>query len=172
MKKTILTTLSLLFIIGSLFSQELRHSKGNKALDFTVHKVKPGLAYSFGYTHFLKDNLLFKAKVNYENGSIDDLSTTIWQCMPTAAYSLAVLPPVLYVSAEAGAVIGTEKYSNENFLKKENNIIYGGVYGIETEIYINNNIAFLINTQQIYAFGTTLSPHRWQIGGGIRLVIQ
>lgn len=170
MKYIIIILLSLLTF--NSYSQELRHSQGNKGLDFSYHFVKPGSAFSLGYVHYIKNNLIFKAKGNYEKGTINDLETKIWQFMPSVGYSIQVLPPVVFLSGEVGLLVGQQEYSNVNFIRKESGIIYGGIYGLELEFYVNNNIAFLLNATQIYAKGSDMSPHRFQAGGGIRLIIQ
>lgn len=170
MKYIIIILLSL-FTFNS-FSQELRHSQGNKGLDFSYHFVKPGSAYSLGYVQYLSSSLVLKVKGNYEKGMIGDLETKIWQGLPSIGYSIQVLPPVFFLTGEVGLLVGQQEYSNVNFIRKESGIIYGGFYGLELEFYVNNNIAFILNTQQIYARGSDMSPHRFQVGGGIRLIIQ
>lgn len=170
--KKIFIILFILVAATKIIAQELRHSQGNKGLDFSYHFVKPGSAYSLGYVQYLNSNLVLKIKGNYEKGMIGDLETKIWQGLPSIGYSIQVLPPVFFLTGEVGLLIGQQEYSNVNFIRKESGIIYGGFYGIELEFYVNNNIAFLLNTQQIYARGSDMSPHRFQVGGGIRLIIQ
>lgn len=170
--KNIFIILFVLVVATKINAQELRHSQGNKGLDISYHFVKPGSAYSLGYIQYLNNTLVLKVKGNYEKGVIGDLQTKIWQFLPSIGYSIQVLPPVVFLTGELGLLVGQQEYSNVNFIKKESGIIYGGLYGIELEFYVNNNIAFLLNTQQIYARGSDMSPHRFQVGGGIRLILQ
>lgn len=170
MKKILLIIITL-FIINNVHTQSLRHVEGNVALDATIHITDYAPAYSLVYTHFFKDDVLFKVKLNYEKGIIGTSNYTAYLLSPTVAHTPLKIKSSLFFNFELGGIIGVEQASNPEYVEKFNNLIYGLNGGIEIEYYFINNIALLMNFNELITQNSKFGNARYQVGFGLRLII-
>ena len=171
MKKTLFIIIAL-FIINNAHSQSLRHVEGNVAIDVSIHKTDYAPAYSLVYTRFIKDNVLLKAKFNYEKGIIGRTNYTAYILTPTIAHTPLKVKSSLFFNFEIGGIIGVEQASNPEFVEQYNTIIYGVNGGVEAEYYLINNIALLLNFNELITQNSKFGNARYQIGVGFRIIIK
>ncbi len=172
MSKNTLVLIITLFILNNIQAQKLRHVEGNVAIDVSIHLTDYAPAYSLVYTHFFKDDMLFKVKLNYEKGLIGLSNYTAYLLSPTVAHTPLKIKSSLFLNFELGGIIGVEQASNPEYVEEYNTFLYGVNGGVEAEYYFLNNIAVLLNINELITQNSKFGNARYQIGFGLRLIIK
>ncbi len=94
-----------------------------------------------------------------------------YNLMFSGQYTLLHLRDFIYLNARLGLLAGFESVNNEDLAINESYFVYGVFAGPEVEIFIIDKMALIFDVNQQYNFKSKLGTLHYQIGGGIRLLI-
>jgi hypothetical protein len=167
MKKLLLFTL-LLFALCLGAEAQIRHVKGISAIEVGAFKSKYGQAGTFGYSRYFSRNLYGKLNVMHEIGQDKGYKFSATGLDVTAAYTMFTMREFIFVNAIGGATVSYDQLLGEESLSPSSAIKYGILYGIETEIFISDKFALLLNGNSRYLLVDAFGKVRYYAGAGIK----
>ena len=150
---------------------ELRHIAGFKSIDLDVGLNRFGYQGQLGYTNFLSDRLLLRLSGAIEWGQIG--LTTYQTNLLFAGLNHTIFKnhDKLFVNLGYGVLSGFEISANSYIISNHTTFDYGIYIEANTEYYIINNCAWLVEMRQLLDGGSDFGLFRYYLSTGLRFYI-
>lgn len=154
-------------------SAQVRHAKGIYSAEIAGGLSQYGYYLGAGASYYFTRNLYVSAMFNYEKKELEDSGGVIrkqksyYLDMP-GAFTFYNINDVAYFNIVGGPTAGVYTEENIGETSVPSAFKFGGLLGGEIEVFINSNIALLVNGNVKYLFGQEYGHTRSYIGMGIK----
>jgi hypothetical protein len=182
----------LVFIICTLpvegYSQ--RHLKGLKGLEgqagfmnnLDLFSAQGGGYLTLGYSNYVNSLSYWKLHYDFDKKNYQVLSSPVFSSRQTAglSYFRSILKDRegnIYLNMHGGAFMGYENVNNNSRvvsgmeLKARSKLIYGLSFGLESEVYLYDNLALLFHFRERWLIPSETMKFRWYAGTGVKWII-
>ena len=166
--------LVVILLLGSLYANaQVQHVKGIYAAEALGGMSRYGYYGGFGGSYYFTHNLYLKATVNYEKkekeeaGGITRIQRSYYLDIPMA-YTFYTISNVVYFNVVGGISLGSYNEDDIGTFVVPSAFKYGGLAGAEIEIFLNSDIAVLVNGNVKYLVGDEFGSKRSYYGIGLK----
>lgn len=150
---------------------KLRHIKGMMGIDAVYGWANFGTFYEVGFSNDFSNKLIGRVGINYEEGKIVTSEYKASRLLAECIYTFGDLGEIAYFNIAMGGFGGYELAQNDEMNISENSFIYGLRGGAVVEIFITNRLVLLIQGFQYATIKSKFGSLHYQIGGGLRFLI-
>ncbi len=149
----------------------LRHIEGFRGFDITTGVNQYGKQFSLGYSQFESEKFIARIVLNYEYGKINLTSYNTNYIFIELNHTVFKIKDRVFLNLGYGALAGEENSSNEVLNNKTDNFSYGLLLDANSEIYVLNKLALLIEFKEIWDNGSSFGPFRYYANAGFRFYL-
>jgi len=161
----------LMLALSSLLANaQVRHLKGQKALEVMAGITEYSQVFGGGFSQYLSSKLYLKGALGYENGAISNVDFTSYLIDITANYTVFNINSQVFLNAVFGA---SGIYEETEFLEstfKQEGFSPGIIGGLEIEVFLSDRIILIINGSQRHYFQSELGANRWLVTAGLKYI--
>jgi len=169
MKKIFLPIL-MLALSSLLANAQVRHLKGQKALEVMAGITEYSQVYGGGFSQYFNSKLYLKGVLGYEYGTISNVDFTSYLVDLTVNYTVFSINSKVFFNAVLGASgIYEETETLESTFEQER-FSPGIIGGFEIEVFLSDRIILIINGSQRHYFQSELGSNRWLATAGLKYI--
>ncbi len=175
--KNIIIILTLSFCVHLAKAQDeevhlkLRHIGGINGIDALAGINKYGYQFSLGITQFENERLMGRIILNSEFGKIGLSSYNTSTIAVGLDHTIYKIKDKLFFNLGYGGYAGFETSSNEVLDKKTDTFDYGVYAEVNTEFYVFNRLALVVEFKEMWDNGSLFGQFRYYAHGGFRFYL-
>lgn len=167
MKKILFAILLTAGIVATSQAQII-HIGGIQAIDAGYGKSKFGNYFTGGYIRYFSPQLYGKATLYFEKGTDAGVKYSSAGLDITAAYTVLKVGETIFINAIGGMVLSNDVLAANELLTVPATLKVGAFAGIESELFLSDKFALILNWNQRYVLGQAFGNVRWYGHAAIR----
>ena len=149
---------------------QIRHVKGINSIEADFGITKTGNSYALYYSKYFSDRIHIKAGPEMELGE-SRYKYRVFMINATGSYTFLKIGDFLYFNICTGVNSAFYKNLGESLTVKDNAFKIGLLGGLETEVFLFNNIMLLIDCKENLFADDAFGHYRFFYGIGLKYSI-